>query len=329
MSTIQEPLTIAPNKKYALFPINPKYQDIWELYKRQCSSMWIPEEMDLAKDRYDFDNKLNNDERFFIKHILAFFAVSDGIVNENINTNYLQEIQIPEVQTCLEFQVMMENIHNETYSLLIDTYIKNEDEKTQLLNAIEHFPIIKQKTDWILKHINENMTLARRLIIFSIVEGVMFSGAFCAIYWLKKRNLMEGLCFSNELISRDESEHTKVAVTLYHKIVNKLSSEEVYDIFREAVKIEQEFICNSIPCNLLGMNSEMMGKYIEFVADRLLEQLGYEPLYKIDKDPTGFMELISLRIKTNFFEKRVSSYSKANSNASDPTELEFNTELDF
>ena len=303
-----ELLTQENPSRFVLFPIC--YQDIWEKYKNQMSVFWTAEEIDLSKDRNDWD-KLSDNDRHFIKNILAFFAGSDGIVLENLGSRFMSEIQIPEAKCFYGFQIAMENIHSETYSLLIDTYIKDSSEKDRLLNAIETIPCVKKKAEWALKWIDDkNSSFALRLIAFAIVEGIFFSGSFCSIFWLKKRGLMPGLTFSNELISRDEGLHTDFAVLLYTKYIkNKVPEEQIHSIFSEAVNIEKEFITESLPCNLIGMNSELMKQYIEFVADRLLSQLNYKKLYNT-KNPFDFMEMISLRGKTNFFERRVSEYSK-------------------
>ena len=303
-----ELLTQENPSRFVLFPIC--YQDIWEKYKNQMSVFWTVEEIDLSKDRNDWD-KLSDNDRHFIKNILAFFAGSDGIVLENLGSRFMSEIQIPEAKCFYGFQIAMENIHSETYSLLIDTYIKDSSEKDRLLNAIDTIPCVKKKAEWALKWIDDkNSSFALRLIAFAIVEGIFFSGSFCSIFWLKKRGLMPGLTFSNELISRDEGLHTDFAVLLYTKYIrNKLPEEQIHSIFSEAVNIEKEFITESLPCNLIGMNSELMKQYIEFVADRLLSQLNYKKLYNT-KNPFDFMEMISLRGKTNFFERRVSEYSK-------------------
>jgi len=305
---VNEPLTYTNSKRYQTFPIDKQYLHIWNLYKKQFSNFWSVEEIDFSQDNF---KDLNDNEQYFIKNILAFFAASDGIVNENIQLNFLKDITIFEITVCYEFQVMIENLHNEMYSLLIDTYITDISEKHKLLNAIETIPAIRKKTDWIIKYINDtSCSLAKRLVIFAIVEGVMFQGSFCAIFWLKKQGKMPGLTFSNELISRDEGMHTEFGVELYKMTVNKLSQEEIYEIFNEAVEIEIEFICESIPCGLIGMNSKLMSEYIKFVADRLIIQLGYTKLYNA-KNPFDFMEFASIKNKTNFFEKRVSEYSKA------------------
>ena len=304
-----ELLTQPNNSRFVIFPIC--FQDIWEKYKEHMSVFWRAEEIDLSKDINDW-KKLSDNEQHFIKNILAFFAGSDGIVLENLGTRFMKEVQIPEVKCFYGFQMMIENVHSETYSLLIDTYIKDQKEKHRLFNAIETIPCIKKKADWALKWINDNnSSFALRLIAFSIVEGIFFSGSFCSIYWLKKRGLMPGLTFSNELISRDEGMHTDFAVLLYTKYINnKVPEELIHKIFSEAVEIEKEFITDSLPCNLIGMNNELMKQYIEFVSDRLLCQLNYKKLYNT-ANPFDFMEMISLRGKTNFFEKRVSEYQLA------------------
>jgi len=298
-----------PENHYTFYPIrNRKYYDH---YKKQVATFGTVEEVDLAKDRSDYEEKLTDNEKEFVKNVLAFFAASDGIVNENIQINFLQDIEILEIKVCYEFQVMIENLHNETYSLLIDTYIKDSDEKLRLLNAIEKIPAIQKKANWVINHINDkSCSLSKRLVIFSIVEGVMFQGSFCAIFWLKKRGLMPGLTFSNELISRDEGMHTDFGVELYKMSTNKLTQSEIEYIFNEAVEIEIEFICDSVPCGLIGMNSNLMTEYIKFVADRLIIQLGYNKLYNA-RNPFDFMEFSSVRNKTNFFEKKVSEYNKA------------------
>jgi len=325
MSDLYEPLTDKSIKRYQTFPIDPNYLHIWNLYKKQVSNFWVPEEIDFSQDKFD---ELTTDEQHFIKNILAFFASSDGLVNENIQVNFLKDIEIFEITVCYDYQKMIENCHNESYSLLIDTYITDESEKTKLLNAIETIPAIQKKANWIIKHINDDScSLAKRLIIFCIVEGIMFSGSFCAIFWLKKQGKMHGLTFSNELIARDESQHCELGVELYKLIVNKLTQKQMYQIFNEAIDIETEFICDSIPCSLIGMNSELMSQYIKFVSDRLLVQLGYKKLFKAT-NPFDFMELGSVKNVSNFFERRVSEYSKSGvmMNANDNL---FSTEADF
>ncbi len=294
--------------RFVLFPI--QYHDIWEMYKKAESSFWTAEEIDLIQDLQDWNNKLNKDEKHFIKHVLAFFAASDGIVNENLAVNFLNEVQFPEARCFYGFQVMIENIHSETYSLLIDTYIKDPEEKHKLFHAIDTVPCVGKKAEWALRWI-KNGSFVERLIAFAAVEGIFFSGSFCSIFWLKKRGLMPGLSFSNELISRDEGLHCDFACLLYTKYIeNKLPPEKVTQIIADAVSIEKEFVVDAIPVKLIGMNADLMCQYIEFVADRLLVALGYNKLYGAT-NPFDFMEMISLQGKTNFFEKRVSEYKKA------------------
>ena len=301
------------NNRYVMFPI--KHDDIWSMYKKQIDCFWRAEEIDLSKDYKDWKN-LNKDEKYFISMVLAFFAGSDGIVLENLAVRFMDDIQIAEARAFYGFQIAMENIHSETYSLLIDTYIKDKREKNRLFNAINEFPCIKKKADWAIQYINCDDNFATRLIAFAVVEGLFFSGAFCSIYWLKKRGLLQGLTFSNELISRDEALHTEFAILLYSKLENKLSKELVYDIIKEAVEIEKEFIIHALPCRLIGMNADMMNRYIEFVADRLVTQLGYDKIYSTI-NPFDFMEMISLEGKGNFFEKRISDYALADKRKSE------------
>ncbi len=306
--SFQEPILTENKNRFVIFPI--KHHDIWDWYKKMEASFWTAEEIDLHQDLTDWNNKLNDDERYFIKHILAFFAASDGIVNENLAENFVNEVQYPEAKFFYGFQIMMENIHSETYSLLIDTYVKNEEEKDHLFRAIDIFPAIKKKADWALKWI-ESDSFAERLIAFAAVEGIFFSGAFCSIFWLKKRGLMPGLTFSNELISRDEGVHCDFAVHLHnHHLINKVSKERIREILVDALNIEREFITESLPASLIGMNAVLMTQYLEFVADRLLVELGCEREYNVT-NPFDFMDMISLQGKTNFFEKRVSEYQKA------------------
>ena len=303
-----EPILEENKNRFVLFPI--QHDDIWKAYKTQEASIWTAEELDLSQDIYDWAEKLNDDERFFIKHILAFFAASDGIVNENLAENFVKEVQYTEAKFFYGFQIMMENIHSETYSLLIDTYIKDDKEKDYLFNALETFPPVKKKADWALNWI-DNGNFAQRLVAFAAVEGIFFSGSFCSIFWLKKRGLMPGLSFSNELISRDEGMHCDFACLLYNEhVVNKLPKETVTKIITDAVEIEKEFVTDAIPVSLIGMNATLMQQYIEFVADRLLSELGCEKVYK-SENPFEFMEMISLQGKTNFFEKRVAEYQKS------------------
>ena len=320
----QEPLLCENPNRWVMFPL--KDIEIWKNYKKQMDSFWRPEEIDFSKDKTHWDN-LKNEEKHFIKMILAFFAASDGIVIENLGKRFLSEVQLPEARAAYGFQLMMENIHSETYSLLIDTYIKDEKEKHTLFNALENFPCIKKKASWAEKWIDDNRSsFATRLIAFACVEGIFFSGAFCSIYWLKKRGLMPGLTFSNELISRDEGMHTDFAVLLYSMINNKLSYEIIKEIIEEAVSIEKEFIIDSIPCQMIGMNSKLMSQYIEFVADRLVMQLGYKKIYN-SRNPFEFMELISLDGKTNFFERRVSEYSLATASVNKDEDFSLNDDF--
>ena len=306
--TVEEPILKENPNRFVLFPI--QHSDIWEMYKKQEASIWTAEELDLSPDLVDWDSKLNEDERYFIKHVLAFYAASDGIVNENLAENFLSEVQYTEAKFFYGFQVMMENIHSETYSLLIDTYIKDTKEKNYLFNAIETFEPVKKKADWAMRWI-DNGSYAERLVSFAAVEGIFFSGSFCSIFWLKKRGLMPGLTFSNELISRDEGLHCDFACMLYNNhLVNKLPKEEVQKIIADAVEIEKEFVTESLPVRLIGMNSDLMSQYIEFVADRLLTELGNEKIYNTS-NPFDFMDMINLQGKTNFFEKRVGEYQKA------------------
>ena len=304
---LEEPI-LTPDDNFCLFPI--KYHDIWSMYEKALSCFWRAEEMDLSKDLNDWNLKLNDNERWFIKMILAFFASSDGIVNENLGSKFFNEVQPQEAKCFYGFQIAMENIHAQTYSILIDTYIRDKDEKNKMFNAVNEFPCIRKKADWALNYINNEDDFGTRLIAFAIVEGVFFSGAFCSIFWIKKRGLLQGLTFSNELISRDEALHTEFAVLLYSKLINKVSEDKVINIFKDAVKIEQEFIRDALPVRLIGMNDKMMCDYIEFVADRLLVQLGYNKLFN-NKNPFEWMEMISIEGKTNFFEKRVSEYALA------------------
>ena len=314
-TAVTEPILEDNPNRFVLFPI--QHDDIWAFYKKSEASFWTAEEIDLAADLVDWSEKLNDDERYFIKHILAFFAASDGIVNENLAENFVAEVQYTEAKFFYGFQIMMENIHSETYSLLIDTYIKDKEEKNKLFNAIETLDCVKKKADWALEWI-ENGSFAERIVAFAAVEGIFFSGSFCSIFWLKKRGLMPGLSFSNELISRDEGMHCDFACLLYTRhLVNKLPKATIEKIIRDAVDIEKEFICDALPVRLIGMNSDLMSQYIEFVADRLLAELGNEKIYNT-ANPFDFMEMISLQGKTNFFEKRVAEYQKAGvSNTSD------------
>jgi ribonucleoside-diphosphate reductase subunit M2 len=302
-----EPLLRDNPDRFCMFPI--KYPEIWDFYKKAEASFWTAEEVDLSSDMKHWDT-LNNDEKHFISHVLAFFAASDGIVLENLAGCFMSEVQVPEARAFYGFQIAIENIHSEMYSLLLETYIRDTEQKLNLFRAIETVPAVKKKADWALKWINQTDSFAERLVAFACVEGIFFSGSFCAIYWLKKRGLMPGLTFSNELISRDEGLHCDFACLLYSLLNNKLSIQRLKEIFCEAVEIEKEFVCEALPCNLIGMNKEMMSQYIDFVADRLLVSLGYEKMYGA-ANPFEFMELISLQGKTNFFEKRVGEYQKA------------------
>lgn len=308
MSIIDEPLLKENPGRFVLFPI--EHDDIWSFYKKCEASFWTAEEIDLHQDISDWDNRLNDDEKHFIKHVLAFFAASDGIVNENLAENMVREVQYTEAKFFYGFQIMMENIHSETYSLLIDTYIKDNKEKDFLLNAIDTLECVRKKADWALRWIS-NGSFAERLLAFAAVEGIFFSGSFCSIFWLKKRGLMPGLTFSNELISRDEGMHCDFACLLYNShIVNKLPKSTIESIITDAVAIEKEFVTDAIPVNLIGMNAELMCQYIEFVADRLLVSLGNPKVYNVE-NPFPWMDMISLQGKTNFFEKRVGDYQKA------------------
>lgn len=303
-----EPILTANNNRFVLFPI--QHDDIWAFYKKAEASFWTAEEIDLQADLIDWDTKLNDNERHFVKHVLAFFAASDGIVNENLAENFLSEVQYTEAKFFYGFQVAVENIHSETYSLLIDTYIKDTKDKEYLFNAIDTMDCVRVKADWALRWIDEG-SFAERLVAFAAVEGIFFSGSFCSIYWLKKRGLMPGLSFSNELISRDEGLHCDFACLLYNNhIVDKLPKETVKKIILDAVEIEKEFILEALPVKLIGMNSDLMSQYIEFVADRLLLELGNEKVFNAT-NPFDFMEMISIQGKTNFFEKRVGEYQKA------------------
>jgi ribonucleoside-diphosphate reductase beta chain len=303
-----EPILEPNDNRFVLFPI--QHDDIWQFYKKAEASFWTAEEIDLGQDLIDWENKLNDNERHFIKHILAFFAASDGIVNENLAENFLSEVQYTEAKFFYGFQVAIENIHSETYSLLIDTYIKDTNDKNHLFNAIDTLDCVKKKADWALRWIDKG-NFAERLVAFAAVEGIFFSGSFCSIFWLKKRGLMPGLSFSNELISRDEGLHCDFACLLYNKhVVNKLDKNQIKEIIVDAVEIEKEFITDALPVKLIGMNSDLMSQYIEFVADRLLVELGNKKVYNVS-NPFDFMDMISIQGKTNFFEKRVAEYQKA------------------
>ncbi len=303
-----EPLLQENKNRFVLFPI--KEPEIWQFYKKAEASFWTAEEIDLSQDMNDWENKLNDDERHFIKHILAFFAASDGIVNENLAEQFLAEVQVPEARCFYGFQVAIENIHSETYSLLIDTYIKDPKEKDHLFNALETVPCVQKKAEWALNWIGPDAPFAERLIAFAAVEGIFFSGSFCSIFWLKKRGLMPGLTFSNELISRDEGLHCDFACLLFSMLQNKTEEYRVREIITQAVAIEKEFVRDALPVSLIGMNAKLMTEYIEFVADRLLDALGCHKAYGT-ANPFPWMDMISLQGKTNFFEKRVAEYQKA------------------
>lgn len=320
MSKTSEPILTENPNRYVMFPIED--HDIWKQYKKQMDCFWRAEEVDLSKDYKDWE-KLTSNEKHFIKMVLAFFAASDGIVLENLGMRFMSEVQISEARAFYGFQIMMENIHSEMYSLLIDSYIKDREEKTKLFKAVENFECINKKATWAIKWINDKRSaFSTRLVAFACIEGIFFSGSFCAIYWLKKRGLMPGLTFSNELISRDEGMHTDFAVLLYSKLQKKTSKTRIYEIIKEAVEIEKEFICEALPCRLIGMNQDNMKQYIEFVADRLVVQLGYDKIYN-SANPFDFMEMISIEGKTNFFEKRVGDYSLSN-NVKDDSAFDFN-----
>ncbi|KAJ7047476.1 ribonucleotide reductase small subunit [Mycena alexandri] len=328
----EEPILKESRRRFVLFPI--QYHEIWQMYKKAEASFWTAEEMDLSKDLHDWNNKLNDDERHFISHVLAFFAASDGIVNENLLERFSNEVQIAEARCFYGFQIMMENIHSETYSLLIDTYIKEPAERDYLFDAIETIPCIKRKAEWALRWINdEKSTFGERLVAFAAVEGIFFSGSFASIFWMKKRGLMPGLTFSNELISRDEGMHTDFACLLFTHLKRRPHPDTVRRVITEAVKIEQEFLTDALPVGLIGMNAKLMCQYIEFVADRLLVALGNDKVYN-STNPFDFMDMISLQGKTNFFEKRVSDYSKANisgsgNNTAQTSAKAFVTDEDF
>lgn len=320
-----EPILAENPNRFVLFPI--KYPEIWKWYKDAEASFWTAEEVDLNADLADWDNKLNDNERHFIKHVLAFFAASDGIVNENLVLNFMREVQIPEARCFYGFQIAIENIHSEMYSLLIDTYIRDNKEKDYLFNALRTLPCVSKKGDWALRWIENAPTFAHRLIAFAAVEGIFFSGSFCAIFWLKKRGLMPGLTFSNELISRDEGMHCDFACYLYSMLENKLDPREIEAIITEAVEFEKEFVTDALPVSLIGMNAGLMSQYIEFVADRLLVSLGNDKVYYVS-NPFPWMDMISIQGKTNFFEKRVGDYQKAGVKA-DKHEQVFDTDADF
>ena len=318
-----EPLLSPNDNRFVMFPI--QHQDIWEMYQKQIDCFWRPEEIDLSKDLAHWE-ALNKDEQTFISMILAFFAASDGIVLENLAQRFMSDVQVSEARAFYGFQIAMENIHSHTYSNLIETYIKDKNEKEKLFNAISNYPCIKKKSDWAQKWIHDNRSsFATRLVAFACIEGIFFSGAFCSIFWLKKRGLMPGLTFSNELISRDEALHCEFAILLYSKLIKKIDKSRIQEIIKEAVEIEIEFICEALSCRLIGMNSELMSQYIQFVADRLCVQLGYKKIYNV-LNPFQFMELISLESKTNFFEKKSDAYALADKTQ---TQTDFDFTEDF
>jgi ribonucleoside-diphosphate reductase subunit M2 len=306
--TFTEPILQEDDNRFVMFPVSDS--NIWKMYKKQMDCFWRAEEINLAQDLGDWE-KLSADEKHFISMVLAFFAASDGLVLENLASRFMNDVQVSEARAFYGFQIAMENVHSETYSLLIDTYIRDESEKTRLFNAIENYPCIAKKANWAKKWIGDNRSsFASRLVAFAAIEGIFFSSSFASIYWIKKRGLMPGLTFSNELISRDEALHTEFAVLLYSKLQKKINKARIYEIIKEAVEIETEFICDALPCRLIGMNSDLMSQYIKFVADRLALQLGYDKIYNV-LNPFDFMDMISLEGKTNFFEKRVSEYALA------------------
>ncbi|CAL1396960.1 unnamed protein product [Linum trigynum] len=323
-----EPILKEQNQRFCMFPI--RYKQLWEMYKKAVASFWTAEEVDLSQDMRDWET-LSSSEKHFISHVLAFFAASDGIVLENLGARFLNDVQVPEARAFYGFQIAMENIHSEMYSLLLETYIKDPSEKHRLFNAIENIPCVAKKANWALDWINSSNSFAERLLAFACVEGIFFSGSFCSIFWLKKRGLMPGLAFSNELISRDEGLHCDFACLLYSLLQKQLHWQKVHLIIDAAVEIETEFVCDALPCALIGMNSDLMSQYIKFVADRLLVALGYEKKYKVE-NPFDWMEFISLQGKTNFFEKRVGEYQKASvmSGLQDAGKnFVFNTDVEF
>ena len=309
VSTFKEPLLTPNDNRYVMFPIVD--EDIWKMYKKSVDSFWVPQECDLSRDLNDWE-KLSKDEKHFISMVLAFFAASDGIVLENLAVRFMNDVQLSEARAFYGFQIAIENIHSEMYSLLIDTYIKDKEQRNKLFNALDNFPCIQKKADWARKWIGDNRSsFAARLVAFAVVEGIFFSSSFASIYWIKKRGLMPGLTFSNELISRDEALHTEFAILLYSKLEKKLSKKRIHEIIAEAVEIEKEFNLEAIPCRMIGMNNKLMSQYIEFVADRLCLQLGYDKIYN-STNPFDFMELISVETKVNFFERTNSEYALAN-----------------
>jgi len=319
---MKEPLLTPDDKRFVILPV--EYADLYEMYKKAVSCFWTSEEVDLSKDQKDWDS-MGDNERHFISLILAFFACMDGLINENLALRFMGEVQNSEARLFYGFQIAIEGIHQETYSNLIDTYIRNPIQRSLLFNAIENYPCVRKKADWVKHHIQSSESFAERLVAFICVEGIHFSGAFCAIYWFRTKNLLPGLCFSNELISRDEALHTEFGIALYHKLIKKLDEEKIHSIIKEAVDIETEFICEALPCRLIGMNSKLMTQYIQFVADRLCIQLDCEKIYN-SANPFGFMETISIERKTNFFESRVSEYALANK-AVDANIFKFETDF--
>jgi ribonucleoside-diphosphate reductase beta chain len=321
---MMEPILQENPNRFVVFPI--QHHDLWEFYKKSEASFWTAEEIDLAADLADWRSRLNDDERHFVKHVLAFFAASDGIVNENLAENFVKEVQYPEAKFFYGFQIMMENIHSETYSLLIDTYITDPAEKLHLFRAVDTIPAVAKKAEWALRWIKDS-TFQERLIAFAAVEGIFFSGSFCSIFWLKKRGLMPGLSFSNELISRDEGSHTDFAVHLHNNhVVNKVSEERIKEIILSALEIEKEFIIDALPVKLIGMNSDLMKQYLEFVSDRLLSDLGCAKVFN-STNPFDFMVNIALNGKTNFFEKRVGEYQKAGVKSGGDTAFSLDTDF--
>lgn len=326
IAQVEEPILKENKDRFVIFPI--KHNDIWEFYKKAEASFWTAEEIDLSQDLKDWSNTMTDEEKHFIKHVLAFFAASDGIVNENLAENFVSEVQYTEAKFFYGFQIAVENIHSETYSLLIDTYVKDPKEKDYLFHAIETMDCVKKKADWALRWIDEG-SFAERLVAFAAVEGIFFSGSFCSIFWLKKRGLMPGLSFSNELISRDEGLHCDFACLLYNNhLMNKMPVKTVQEIINDAVAIEKEFVTDALPVKLIGMNSDLMCQYIEFVADRLLSELGCPKIYNAS-NPFDFMEMISLQGKTNFFEKRVGEYQKAGVMDNEKDKAKFSLDEDF
>jgi ribonucleoside-diphosphate reductase subunit M2 len=320
----EEILTESTNR-FVLYPV--KYTDIWNMYKTAVSAFWQVEEIDLSKDIEDWESKLNDNERLFIENILSFFAASDGLVDENLVTRFYNDVKIPEARAFYTFQMAMETVHSEMYSLMLDTFVKDKSRREVLFNGMNTIPAIKRKADWTIKWIeDDNAPFCQRLVAFAIVEGIMFSGAFASIYWLKERNLMPGLCASNVAISRDESLHTEFAILLYQHLKNKLSQNQIEQIIKEAVEIEIQFITESIPCNMLGMNSGLMSEYVRYVADRLIVQLGYSKIYNVS-NPFPFMDRIALENKVNFFEERPLEYNRANVGKTDV--YDFSLDEDF